>query len=155
MTIASHIEGRLRVRDPRLCRREHLEALKEKLLGSPDVQEVSGNVKTGSVLILYRKVRNAFQNISELIAETLAPLANSVSEQWLPSPAAVSSRKRVQVPSRPLLSKRRVLNMGMLIALLGTLVSLGGSKHLHAVAGFIFLAILSMHFLDKRKTLFI
>lgn len=155
MTIASHIEGRLRVRDPRLCRREHLEALRDKLLGSPDVQEVSGNVKTGSVLILYRKVRNAFQNISELIAEALPPLTNSVSERLLPSPAAVSSRKPVRAPYGPLLSKRRIINMGMLITLLGTLVSLGGSKHLHAVAGVIFLAILSMHFLDKRKTLFI
>lgn len=145
MVIASHVEGRLRVRDPRLRQPRVLYALREKLLLRPDVREVSCNPKVGSLLVLYRSLRNSFREISSLLGEFLG--------RAVPSAPKAAPAPKTSPRCRPLLSRRRVVNFGMLASLLASLIASAGSTQLHILAGLIFLGILGVHLFDKRATL--
>lgn len=149
MIIASHIEGRLRVRDPRLRESRLIDTFREQLLERTDVRDVSFNAKVGSVLILYRHTQKSVQAILTFVSaffDCAAPLPKRVPS----SPASKPSKKT----QRPLLSHRRIVNLGMLVSLLVSLVASAGSKQLHILAGLIFLGIAATHMFDKRATFF-
>jgi hypothetical protein len=147
MVIASHIEGRIRIRDSRLRQPELLTELRQELLQRSDIREVSWNSKVGSLLILYRKARHALKEITNFLARFLG-----LSD----SPAKKTDRPTVRTTSpsrRPLVTRRRVINIGMLATLLMSLLVMTGSKQLHILAGLHFLGFLAIHLFQKRHTL--
>jgi hypothetical protein len=148
MVITSHINGRIRVRDSRLRRAPVLERVREALLLRSDVSEVSSNPKTGSLLILYRKGCHVLAELTGLLQELLGP--------GLPAPvSAVPEKSPVSPPpNRLVVSRRRVVNLGMLAGLLLTLLTMAVNKELHILAGLHFLGFLAIHLFDKRRTLF-
>jgi len=110
---------------------------------------VSGNPRTASLLILYNTTRGAVGKITDLLARSLGRLRSTLA------PAPCISRKVPLSVSKPLLSKRRVLNLGMLLSLLAALAALGAGSKAHALAGAVFLGLLALHLFEKRATLLI
>lgn len=152
MVISSHIEGRLRVRDPRLRDARFLKILQEKLQQLQGVNHVCGNARSGSLLVLYRQAQASLEKINQLLASVLGGVAKNKArrrgEGGIKTPAST-------LPALPLVpSRRQVVNWGMLLSLLLSLGGLAvGSKQLHVVAGTVFVAVFGIHLIDKRKAL--
>lgn len=151
MTISSHIEGRLRVRDPRLRNAGFLQMLQEKLQGLHGVSAVSGSSRSGSLLVLYRQTQLPLEKIDHLLTELLGS-GQKERPATRPKPAAAAPRG---LPDLPLsLNRRQAVNWGMLLSLLISLGALAvGSKRLHIIAGTVFVGIFGIHLIDKRKAL--
>jgi hypothetical protein len=147
MVIASHIEGRIRIRDTRLRQPELLAELRQELLQIPDIKKVSWNSKVGSLLILYRKARHALKEITNFLARFLGSIALPAAMTDRPTPRATAPSRR------PIVTRRRVVNIGMLATLLLSLLVMAGSKQLHILAGLHFLGFLAIHLFQKRHTL--
>ena len=147
MVITSHIDGRIRVRDARLRQSPVLEHVRQKLLLRPDVRDVSSNPKVGSLLILYRTARHALQEIISLLAGFLGAADLPATKSVRPAP------RRAAPTCWSTVTSRRVVNCGMLAALLMSLLAMAGSKQLHILAGLHFLGFLALHLFQKRHTL--
>lgn len=149
MTISSHIEGRLRVRDPRLRNAGFLQMLQEKLQCLHGVSAVSGSPRSGSLLVLYRQAQLPLEKIDHLLTELLGSGQNERPEPR-PKPADEAPRSLPELPLS--LNRRQAVNWSMLLCLLLSLGALAvGSKRIHIIAGTVFVGILGLHLFDKRK----
>ncbi|NIQ96458.1 MAG: hypothetical protein GWO11_05265 [Desulfuromonadales bacterium] len=160
MVISSHIEGRLRVRDARLRDNRFREMLQAKLESLDGVNEVSGNARAGSLLILYRQAQLPLEKLNQLLGSLLGRQPDKLPPMR-PKPKAAPAVPKMRLPNLPDLPKlslavnrRQAVNWGMLLSLLVSLAGLAvDSKRLHIIAGTVFVGIFGIHLLDKRKAL--
>jgi hypothetical protein len=146
MMIASHVEGRLRVRGGELKDSSLVEAVRESLLTRDGVREVSANSKTGSLLIFY----NPSPEVMEGVLNTLTPYLQDFGES---SPPKTRTSILTKLPNLP--NRRRVVHLGMLsslgVSLLGAALDL---KKLHIFTGIAWLVFLGFHLSGKKRILF-
>lgn len=149
MVVASHFDGRVRIRDEGLKKAPLLARVKESLLATPGVSEVDGNPRVGSLLILY----NATVTAVERILETVAGLIGTKEAGGKAAdPGRVSTRVPFSIPAKV---KRNVANFGMLAALLlSVAAAIFDLKKLHILAGIVFLALFGVHFFERKEYLF-
>jgi hypothetical protein len=152
MTIASCIDGRIRVRDGLLRNSAVADSLSRLLLETPGIREVSANPRAGSLLILYQQAKTSFGEISALLARFL-PEQASTSASTSPAPAAKSRTGRSRRTTAAV--RRQAVNLGMLAALLVSLAGAAlGAKALHIIAGLVFVGFFGLHFFDKKHFIF-
>jgi hypothetical protein len=153
MTIASCIDGRIRVRDGLLHNPAVADSLSRLLLETPGIREVSANPRAGSLLILYQQAKSSFGEITALLARFL-PEQAATSAATSPAPAAKSRTGRSRRTTAAAV-RRQAVNLGMLAALLVSLAGAAlGAKALHIIAGFVFVGFFGLHFLDKKHFIF-
>lgn len=148
MVVASHFEGRARIRDERLRNERVAASVREALLGSPGVDGVEANTRVGSLLILYSATVTGMERIQEVVSGFLGSVEEPVSagrERIIP-------RVSLSIPPR---LKRNVVNVGMLASLLLSIVAaIFDLKKLHILTGILFLAFFGDHLYERRQLIF-
>ncbi len=148
MVVASHFEGRLRIRDEGLKGEPLLSRVREALLVTPGVSGVEANPRVGSLLVLYTATKTTIEKVMKVVSDFLG------SEKK----GNTSEVKRIiaKVPfSIPARVKRNLTNFGMLAALLlSVAAALFDLKKLHILAGIVFLAFFGAHFFERKEYLF-
>lgn len=148
MTITSNIPGRIRITDQRLTRADRAEQLRSELLAMNGVTEVTINVRTGSLLVVYSAAQSCLQGIMELITGMFGAAEESAGSCGCSFRAA-----EMLAPGAPM--RRKAVNYGMLASLLASMVGIVvGLKKLHYAAGFIFLAFFGIHVFERRRAMF-
>lgn len=154
MVVASHIDGRIRIRDEGLKKEPLLARVREALLAMPGVSGVEGNPRVGSLLVLY----SAAVTGVERILETVAGLVGSgEAGKEAAEAGSVFARVSAKVPfSIPAKVKRNVANIGMLGALLlSVAAAIFDLKKLHILAGIVFLALFGSHVFERKEYLIV
>ena len=89
MLIASHFDGRIRIRDQQLTNKGVAQAMSEAVSALPGVGQVTVNERVGSLLVIYSaavtKLQSIMVRISDLLGE--APPAShqrSLLAIWIP-----------------------------------------------------------------------
>ncbi|MBZ0157820.1 MAG: hypothetical protein K8I29_16615 [Alphaproteobacteria bacterium] len=139
--VTSYVEGRVRVRDKALNRSSTITALKESLLKYKGIIKVTENRRVGSLLVIYDRAVTGIRKIMAIIAGYLntSGTLNKVTASIKRSGKAF----------------RRAINIGMLSALLASIVAaIVGSKGMHVIAGTGFLALFAMHFYRHKEMVF-
>jgi hypothetical protein len=165
MEVASHFEGRVRIRDAALTKEPLLSQAREALLALPGVSSVEANPRVGSVLVLYAAAVTALEKLLRTLAEALG-----VPEQERPkSPAAEPQGATGRVPllsripslpkipfAMPSVLKNRIINnIGMLASLgLSLAAVLIHLKKLHVLAGIVFVGLFGIHLFERRRLVF-
>ncbi len=150
MEIISDIEGRMRVRDERLKSAPFAEGVKRALSECEGARDVSFNVRTGSMLVLYQQTPGAKECIRDAMVERLGEDEKGSFQQHAPS----YSRRRT-LSFRAAGKHRRLIHYGMLISLLFSMGGAGlGAKKLHIYTGILFLNVLAAHLFGKRRFFF-
>ncbi|WP_298433577.1 heavy-metal-associated domain-containing protein [Geobacter sp.] len=149
MVVASHFDGRIRIRDEGLKKEPLLARVREALLATPGVSAVEGNPRVGSLLVLYSAALTAVEKILETIADLIG--SGETGEK-----TAESGKVLARVPfSIPAKVKRKATNFGMLAALLlSVAAAIFDLKKLHILAGIVFLALFGVHFFERKEYLF-
>jgi hypothetical protein len=151
MVIASSIEGRLRIRDEGLTKEEMAHAVRDTLLAIPGVDEVTVNRRVGSLLIVYGKAVSGVERILTALADLFGLNASPAKEFEDTTPAL--RLPRISLDRK--ISRRAVVNLGMLSSLLVSMVGvLLDATGLHVAAGVIFLVLFGIHVFERRKSLF-
>jgi len=155
MVTVSDIEGRLRVRDERLHDPSVAEAIRDALAASPEVYEVRGAARAGSLLVLYRHSKDVRNWILKRIGLHLQV------HETVEAPASGSYRTVRVFPSIPAFApirpatKRKLTHIGMVSSLALSLLGAGFDwKALHVVSGALFILALGVHLSSKRRRLF-
>ena len=152
MTIISNIPGRIRLRDERLTDAVYTEQIRSRLLALPEVTGAEVNQRTASLLVTYsptpvveEHLRNAL-HLPEPLKPAQKPATGSRTRP------GKSGKKTACLP----FTQRQILNYGMMITFAASGIGIAlHYKKLHALAGFLFFGISSLHMYDKRKTLFV
>lgn len=155
MVVASHFDGRVRIRDEGLKREPLLARVRETLLAAPGVSGVEGNPRVGSLLVLYSAAVTALDKILETVAGLIgsgeAGEEGAEAGAFARVSAKISSRVPFSIPARV---KRNVTNIGMLGALLLSVVAaIFDLKKLHILAGIVFLALFGVHVFERKEYL--
>ena len=140
--IVSSLPGRIRIRDKCLRDQSRLNALRKELLKITAITELQGNVRTGSVVVIFDP------NTIEIAAlETKMDMA--------------VDKVLAQALTPPLLTKKRInrySKIGMMGSLAASLAFAAARRkrwrHWHALTGYLFVANLAAHLIIYRKTLF-
>lgn len=148
MVVASHFEGRLRIRDEGLKGEPLLSRVREALLATPGVSGVEANPRVGSLLVLYTAAKTTIEKVTKVVSDFLG------SEKK--GDTAEVKRTIAKVPfSIPARVKRNVTNFGMLSALfLSVAAAIFDLKKLHILTGIVFLALFGVHFFERKEYLF-
>lgn len=151
MLIASHFDGRIRIRDQQLTNKGVAQAISEAVSALPGVGQVTVNERIGSLLIIYSAAVTKLQSIMERISGLLGeapPLPTNV----------LSGKEDCCVPglrSLRLPSKKGAVNLGMLASLVTSMLGIiFGLKKLHVAAGLLFLALFGIHIFERRRAMF-
>ena len=148
MTITSHFEGRVRIRDERLREDKLATEIKEALLSSPGVAQVESNPRVGSLLVFYSVAATGIEQILKKIAE----LIGSEMEDAAARVKRTTSKIMEAVPAK---IKKNVVNFGMLASLLLSVAAAAiDLKKLHIFTGVIFLAFFGFHFFERKDWIF-
>lgn len=155
MVVASHIEGRVRIRDEGLKRESLLIRAKAALLAVPGVSGVEGNGRVGSLLVLYSAAVTGVERIMEAASDILG--SGEEAESAAESGRAFGNGSlagRVSLAISPRL-KNRMVNIGMLASLALSLVAIVFDlKKLHLVTGMIFVALFGDHLYHRGRLVF-
>lgn len=149
MVVASHFEGRIRIRDEGLKGEPLLSRIREVLLATPGVSGVEANPRVGSLLVLYTAAVTGTEAILKVVSDFLgsAEMAGKAAQA-----KRVSARAPFSIPARV---KRNVGNIGMLAALLlSVAAAIFDLKKLHILAGIVFLALFGVHFFERKEYIF-
>lgn len=150
MVVASHVSGRIRIRDEKLRREAVAGRVRAALLAAPGVSDAEVHPRVGSVLVIYSPAET--EGEGEAILAVVAGLLGSV-EEVVPAAAAVVCPK-ISLTMSPK-TKRKVVNIGMLSALVLSLAALlFHLKKLHYLAGIAFVALFGDHLYERRQLLF-
>lgn len=148
MVVASHVDGRVRIRDDGLKKGGTASRIKEALLAEPGVSGVESNPRVGSLLVLYSAALTALEKILKKISEMLGSSLEAPGSEERP-------RSFPKIPlsiSIPAAIKRKALNVGMLLSLI---LSVGAAvvclKKLHIALGIIFTALAAQHTYQRRR----
>ena len=148
MVVASHFEGRLRVRDERLRNGQVAARVREELLDTPGVEGVEASARVGSILVLYAAGVTGADRILEVVSGTLGSVEGPVSADL----GKMFPRVSLTIPPR---LKRTVVNVGMLASLLLSIAAaIFDLKKLHILTGILFLAFFGDHLFERRQLIF-
>ena len=152
MTIISKIPGRIRLRDERLTGAAFTEQLRNRLLAVPGVSGVEMNQRTASLLVTYPPGSEV-----EALLQSCLHLTEPVKTKQMQSTGSrTKTGKSVKKASSLPFTQRQILNYGMMVTFAASGIGIAlHYKKLHALAGFLFIAIGGLHMYDKRRTLFI
>lgn len=128
--LASHIPGRLRVRD-RALRGAASERLAVAVGGLPGVREAVANPVAGSLLVSYDP---AALDLAALLA-ALGPAARAGAEERMPA-----------LPARKLIHAGMVATFGLSVA-----AALAGATRAHVVLGLAFGGLVVVHVINNRR----
>lgn len=148
--IASFIDGRIRIRGENLKSQAVINEIKQiaKIKG---ITDVSANKRTGSVLILYDIAVFRLEQILNMLSDFL-----DISDVLADIPAAVSVPQKASRRQISRIVPNRILNIGMLASLAGSLFGVAvGVKFFHVAAGFLFLGFLAVHIFKYKNMLFV
>ncbi|MBI4765810.1 MAG: hypothetical protein HY787_14625 [Deltaproteobacteria bacterium] len=155
MDVASHIEGRVRVRSQMLKRGPRLSMVREALLSTPGVGRVEANPRVGSLLVLYSGTVTKIEKILKVVSDILengdgAGSATELKKKLGGSPQA----GRISMTRIPV-AKRKIKRIGLL-ASMGLILGAAtfDLKKLHLLAGITFLALLGDHLYQRRRQVF-
>jgi len=149
--IASVIDGRIRLRDPRLKDSGLISRITSALAKQPGIEEVIPNPRVGSLLVRYETGLIASPKVAEVL-ERLLPGARRPEAASAPSGSKPPGRSGAS-PCLPL-SRRQCTHLGMMVSLAGSLAALTvKSKTLHVQLGILFVAFSLIHMFDKRQRL--
>jgi hypothetical protein len=153
MLIASHFDGRIRIRDQQLTNKGVAQAMSEALSALPGVGQVTVNERVGSLLVIYSAAVTKLQSIMERISELLGEAS--------PLPLGAPSGKEdgcgsgLRLPALRLPDKKAAVNLGMLATLVTSMLGIiFGLKKLHVAAGILFLAVFGIHIFERRRAMF-
>ena len=151
MLIASHFDGRIRIRDQQLTNKGVAQAMSEALSALPGVGQVTVNERVGSLLVIYSAAVTKLQSIMERISGLLGEAP--------PEPTyAPTGKEDCCVPglrSLRLPGKKAAVNLGMLATLVTSMLGIiFGLKKLHVAAGILFLAVFGIHIFERRQAMF-
>ena len=151
MLIASCIDGRLRIRDQQLMKKNVAEAVCEALSALPGISLVTVNERVGSLLVIYSAAVTKLQSIMESITGLLGD-----EEENTPYVRSCEQAPFVSgIRSLGLSVRKAAINMGMLVSLVTSMVGIMlGLKKLHYAAGILFLAIFGIHIFERRRVMF-
>lgn len=148
MVVASHVAGRIRIRDEKLRREAVAGRVRDALAATPGVSDVEVNPRVGSVLVIYSAVATG----GEAVLEVVSGLLGSVEEGVPAAPAAGCPKISLTISPK---MKRKAVNIGMLSALVLSLAALlFHLKKLHYLAGIVFVALFGDHLYERRQLLF-
>lgn len=142
--VVSSIDGRLRVRSPRLRDPATLEKMRRTVVAWQAVRDVEVNVRTGSLLASYDAKRCGRSDFEARMEVALGKLPGAATEKKSISAFSGSARVRAN----------RWAKRGML-ASLGVSLALAawGSKRWHVLSGVAFLHALGVHLWVHRRHL--
>lgn len=150
MVVASHVAGRIRIRDEKLRREAVAGRVRDALAATPGVSDVEVNPRVGSVLVIYSPAVTEGNKILSDVSELLGSVSGE--EGASVAPAKVCPRISLSLSPRV---KRNVVNIGMLSALVLSLAALlFHLKKLHYLAGIVFVALFGDHLYERRQLLF-
>ena len=151
MQIASCIDGRIRIRDNQLTKKDVAEAVCEALSALPGISQVTVNERVGSLLVIYSAAVTKLQSIMESITGLLGD-----EEETTPSARSGKQAPLISgIRSLGLSGRKSAVNLGMLASLVTSMLGiLFGLKKLHYAAGMIFLALFGIHFFKRRHAVF-
>jgi len=154
MLIASHFEGRARIRDEKLKCESLISEVREKLLETPGVNGVETNSRTGSLLVLYSAAKTEFDSIIELISEMIGSYVEQETAQSGTTEKKTECCGKISLTIPPGIRKAAV-NIGMLASMSFSLLAIiFHLKKLHVVTGIIFVALMGDHVLERRQRIF-
>ncbi len=145
--IASHLPGRLRLRDSTLRDAGRNRALSDAIAGWRGVAAADGNPRTGGILVRYDPAIVAPGEMEERARAALAP----------PRPAEPADEGGEAANGNGngggLRRANRVAKIGMLATMATMLAALAFSKRVHAAAGVLHVGLLMIHLARHRKGL--
>ncbi len=154
MLIASHFEGRARIRDEKLTSGSLISEVREKLLEMPGVSGVEANSRTGSLLVLYSAAKTGFDSIIELISEMIGSYVEKETTEAGTTEKGYDCCGKISLTIPPGFRKAAV-NIGMLASISFSLVAIiFHLKKLHVLTGIIFVALMGDHVLERRQRIF-
>ncbi len=149
MEVTSCIDGRIRLRDPGLKRSSLAEAVRERLRDLPEIRSVRLNRRTGSLLIIFDRIRTTVRKVLSALAGIFGL---PVREE---SSGGGAKGNPLSANARSYFTRRRAVNLGMLASLI---VSIGGAiagtEGLHIAVGVLFVALVGIHISGKLRHLF-
>lgn len=151
--LVSRLPGRLRLRHDWLRRTDDNHAFRATLAGWEGVLSTEGNAATGGVLVLYDPARLAPSDMETRVSACLAEMIGTAAP---PSPAAKPARNLRRSKLQGVLDDgdiHRVVKIGMMATMGGSLLALAASKKFHAALGGLHLAFLAFHLVKYRKKL--
>jgi cation transport ATPase len=152
MAITSYLPGRIRLQDQRLAQSSEADRIRSMLLALPGIKEATVNRRNASMLVTY----NPLSGVEELLRNNNYLADRAESTKLKPVSSRGKSRKQAKKGSPLPFTGRQFLNYGMMITFAASGIGIAlHYKKLHALAGFLFIGIGSLHMYDKRKTLFI
>lgn len=152
MIIASHFDGRIRIRDQQLTNKGVAQAISDALSALPGVGQVTVNERVGSLLVIYSAAMTKLQSIMERISGLLgeAPQESMGAAPFSKENCCVTGLRSLRLPG-----KKAVVNLGMLATLVTSMLGIMfGLKKLHVAAGVLFLAIFGIHIFERRRAMF-
>ena len=137
--ISSVIPGRFRLRNPMLKDQVFGKKMRENLKSAHGVLEVKLNQLVGSILVIYDTAKTRGKDILKRVSEEIG----------------VDCRKWLKKGSRILADRRakRLVKLGMIAGIGGTVGALAVSKKMHVVAGSLLLGTMVIHGIQNRRTL--
>lgn len=148
--VSSFVDGRVRLRHADLKKPSIVEKITKDFARRKGIDLISANRKVGSLLVHYDRTLTRLDEILPVLRkhlkETPAPGKNR------------PVRKRSRNNSWPQLSmsKRQLINLGLLASLAGSLLALFvNATTAHIQLGLLFTAVSVLHLFDKKKTLLV
>lgn len=152
MAITSYLPGRIRLQDQRLAQSSEADRIRSMLLTLPGIKEATVNRRNASMLVTYHPA----SGVEELLRNNGYLADRAETAPLKPVSSRGKCRKQAQKGALLPFTGRQILNYGMMITFAASGIGIAlHYKKLHALAGFLFIGIGSLHMYDKRKTLFI
>ncbi|BBA71662.1 hypothetical protein [Geobacter sulfurreducens] len=150
MVIASHVAGRLRIRDEKVRRESVAGRVREALAATTGVSSVEVSARVGSVLIIYSGAVTG----ADILAVVSKLVGSAVVEEVVAPEPSKKAGPRISLAVSPRL-KRNAANIGMISTLALSLVAAPFHlKKLHVVAGIAFTVLVGDHLYERRQLLF-
>jgi cation transport ATPase len=144
--ITSYADGRARFRHDVLQRSAVTAKIEGELASLVGVTHFTVNQRVGSLLVTYDHLQVTIDDILAVLRKHIPSFSRR---------AADDRRKGPRRERGFQLAKRRVLNIGLIVSLAGSLIALPlKAKTAHVQLGIVFTVLSLLHAIDKKRTLF-
>ena len=144
--ITSYADGRLRFRHGGLKRSVIAAKVERDLDALEGVTHFTVNQRVGSLLVNYDHLKVTNDDLLAVLRRYVTSFSRRAKDDRRKGPRRAQGLK---------LAKRRVLNTGLIVSLVGSLVALPfKAKTAHVQLGILFTVFSLLHAFDKKRTLF-
>lgn len=151
--VASRLPGRLRLRGDALRQPRRNAELRTLFAGWDGVIAAEGAPATGGILLRYDPARVAPADIEARALAAVDPPPIPPQTPLAAVRVSAAHRYPIKPPAIKPVSARRLVNIGMLASMAGSLIALAYGKKLHALIGVAHLGFLALHLVDHRRKL--